>query len=104
PTFRARPKPSSARWTRWATTRSAPAPSIRAPAASPRATSTWPSRPGRRSWASTSAPRNRRATWPSVKASRSATTRSSTTCWTTLRACSRACWRRSSAKPSWATP
>nr|WP_255356146.1 translation initiation factor IF-2 [Brevundimonas sp. Root1423] len=33
--------------------------------------------------ASTSAPRNRLATWPSAKASRSATTRSSTTCWTT---------------------
>jgi translation initiation factor IF-2 len=44
-----------------------------------RATCSWPSRPVRRSSRSTSAPTSRRAILPNVKASRSATTRSSTT-------------------------
>ena len=43
----------------------------------------WPRAPAARSWASTSAPRRRRGPWPSARAWRSATTRSSTTCWTT---------------------
>ena len=42
---------------------------------SPRPTSTWPRRPTRSSSASTSARRARRPSWPTARASRSATTR-----------------------------
>ncbi len=75
PTCRALPRRSSRRWRRSATTRCACACCIPVSARSPRPMSAWPKPRARRSSASTSAPMRRRATPPTRRASRSATTR-----------------------------
>jgi len=73
------PKPLSRPWTSWAPKRCARASSYRALARSAKATSCWPRAPDLRSWASMFAPPSRLATWPSVKAWKSAITPSSMT-------------------------
>ena len=82
PTCRARWKHSPPAWSASAPMRSRCASCSAAWAPSPNPTSRWQRRRRRRSWASTSAPTPRHATWRGATGSISATTRSSTSFWT----------------------